>query len=164
MKGNMNVQQILNRNILVALAGGLCLWTAGQLSFAHAAKAGHAPDSIWVHDSLYGTIGTDTSFNSPPSQSTDVIFSFADSGLMGQRSVAVYAPGDPEYNGGRWHVMAVAFTASGKALFDPDNDGTVNMELTNAEDLMDAAEMGLVTITDTPVRFECPLLPQPYRP
>lgn len=56
--------------------------------------------------------------------------------------------------------MAVTFTAAGMAVFDPDNDGMVNRELTNAEDLMTAAEMGYVTITDTPVRFECPLLPQ----
>lgn len=127
---------------------------------ALAAKAGHAPNAIWVHNVLYGTIGTDTAFKSPPDQSTDVIFSFADSGLAGQRSVAVYAPGDPEYNGGRWHVMAVTFTDAGKALFDPDHDGEVNMELTNAEDLLTAAQMGYISITDTPVRFECPLLPQ----
>lgn len=145
---------------MLVLAGGLCLWAAGQFSTAHAAKAGHAPDAIWVHDAIYSTIGTDTAFKSPPDQSTDIIFSFAGSGLTGQRSVAVYAPGDPEYNGGRWHVMAVSFTDSGKALFDSDNDGNVNMELTNAEDLMTAAEMGYITITDTPVRFECPLLPQ----
>lgn len=130
------------------------------MTSAHAGKAAHAPNSIWVHNTLYGTIGTDTSFKSPPPQSTDVIFSFAGSGLDGQRSVAVYAPGDPLYNGGRWHVMAVSFTDAGKALFDPENDGKVNMELTNAEDLLTAAEMGYITITDTPVRFECPLLPQ----
>lgn len=151
---------MLNRTTLTALAGGICLWVAGQITPAHAGKAVHAPNAIWVHNTLYGTIVTDTSFKSPPPQSTDVIFSFADSGLSGQRSVAVYAPGDPLYNGGRWHVMAVAFTEAGKALFDPDNDGKVNMELTNAEDLMTAAEMGYITITDTPVRFECPLLPQ----
>lgn len=67
-------------------------------------KAVHESDAIWVHDALYNTIGTDTSFKSPPPGSTDVIFSFANSGLAGQRSVAVYAPGDPQYNGGRWHV------------------------------------------------------------
>ena len=146
----MNMHRIVSRTTLAVSA--------------QAAKAGHAPDAIWVHDSLYGTIGTDTAFKSPPDQSTDVIFSFADSGLLGQRSVAVYAPGDPEYNGGRWHVMAVTFTASGKAVFDLDNDGTVNFELTNAEDLMDAADLGYLVISDTPVRFECPLLPQPRRP
>lgn len=159
----MNIHRIINRTTLVVLAGGLCLWTAGQFSPAQAARAGHAPNAIWVHDSIYGTIGTDTAFKSPPPHSTDVIFSFADSGLAGQRSVAVYAPGDPEYNGGRWHVMAVAFTDSGKALFDSDNDGVVNMELTNAEDLMMAAEMGFLTIMDTEVRFECPLLRQSNR-
>ena len=160
MKGNMIIHRIISQTTLKALVGGLCLWTASQMAPALAAKAGHAADAIWVHDTLYGTIATDTAFKSPPDQSTDVIFSFAGSGLTGQRSVAVYAPGDPEYNGGRWHVMAVTFTDAGKAVFDPDNDGIANMELTNAEDLMTAAEMGYLTIADTPVRFECPLLPQ----
>ena len=153
---------MIHRSTFIALSATLCLWAAGHFSQVQAARAAHAPDAIWVHDSLYSTIGTDTSFKSPPPQSTDVIFSFADSGLMGQRSIAVYAPGDPEYNGGRWHVMAVTFTPAGKALFD-DGNGNVNMELTSAEDLMDAVDMDLVTIADTPVRFECPLLPKPMK-
>ena len=156
----MNTHRIINRSLLGVLAGGLCLWAAGQFAPAQAARAARSADAIWVHDALYGTVGTDTAFRSPPSHSTDLIFSFAGSGLMGQRSVAVYAPGDPEYNGGRWNVMAATFTDAGKAMFDPNGDGAVNMELTNAEDLLEAAELGYLTISEAGVYFECPLLPQ----
>jgi len=127
-------------------------------STALADRAGHAPDAIWVHDEIYSTIGTDTAFKSPPPHSTDVIFSFADSGLMGQRSVAEYAPGDPEYNGGRWNVMVVTFTPLGLAALDDDGDGYVDYEYTNAEDVLANAEMGLLTIEEPGVYFECPLL------
>jgi len=152
----------INRSLwLGTLAGVLTLVVITHLTPAVAGKATRVADAIWVHDSLYGTVATDTAFNSPPPQSTDVIFSFMGSGLDGQRSVAVYAPGDPEYNGGRWNVMLVSYTAAGKAWFDPDNDGTANFELTNAEDLVQAAEMGLLTISEAGIYFECPLLPQP---
>jgi hypothetical protein len=156
----MHIRRIINRPSLAALVGTLSLCVAGQFAPARAAKAARSADAIWVHDSLYGTVATDTSFKSPPPQSTDVIFSFMGSGLDGQRSVAVYAPGDPEYNGGRWNVMAVTFTAAGQAAFDPDNDGTTNLEITNAEDLLEAAAMGYLTVAETGVYFECPLLPQ----
>ena len=153
------MHRMIGRPAVATLVGLLGLCVAGQLAPAKAARAMRVPGAIWVHGTLYGTVATSTSFKSPPPQSTDPIFSFANSGLKGQRSIAVYAPGDPEYNGGRWHVMAVTYTASGKAVFD-DGNGNVNMELTSAEDLMDAVDMGLVTISDTTVRIECPLLPQ----
>jgi hypothetical protein len=156
----MNTHRIIKRAVLGVLTSGLCLWAAGQVSSVQAAGAARSADAIWVHDALYGTVGTPTAFKSPPAHSTDVIFSFAGSGLTGQRSVAVYAPGDTAFNGGRWNVMAATFTAAGRALFDADGNGTVDMELTNAEDLMEAAEMGYLTIEEAGVYFECPLLPQ----
>jgi hypothetical protein len=154
----MKKYRMFLRPIRFIFSALLCLGAAGQFTPAWAAKAVHAPDAIWVHDALYGTVATDTSFKSPPPQSTDVIFSFMGGGLEGQRSVAVYAPGDPEYNGGRWNVMLVTFTDSGKTFFDPDGDGTVNFELTNAEDVLSAAELGYLTLTEPGVYFECPLL------
>ena len=123
-----------------------------------AGRATKVADAIWVHDELYGTVLTDTNFKSPPAHSTDVILNFDGSGLSGQRSVAEVAPGDPGYNGGRWHVYAVSFTEAGLMVHDPDGDGVVNFELTNAEAVLDAAELGHLTISDAGVFFECPLL------
>lgn len=124
-----------------------------------AGRATPAENAIWANDQVYGTVATDTSFQSPPAHSTDVIFSFDGSGLSGQRSVAEAAPGDRDYNGGRWHVYAVTFTEAGMMLHDADSDGVVDFELTNSEDVLAAAEMGLVTIADTGIFFECPLRP-----
>jgi hypothetical protein len=123
-----------------------------------AGRATKVADAIWVNDQLYGTVLTDTSFKSPPAHSTDVIFNFDGSGLSGQRSVAEVAPGDPGYNGGRWHVYAVSFTDAGLMEYDPDGDGVLNLELSNAEAVLDAADLGLLTISDTGIFFECPLL------
>lgn len=149
----------MNRPSLIAFLGAVGLGLAAPLS-ALAGKATRVADAIWVHDTLYGTVATDTVFKAPPPHSTDIIFSFAGSGLEGQRSVAVYAPGDRGYNGGRWNVMAVSYTESGKAVFDSDKDGTTDAELTNAEDLLEAAELGYLTIAEPGIYFECPLLRQ----
>jgi len=145
------------------LSAALVVITLGQTGNVFAGKATRVADAIWVHDQLYGTVATDTSFRSPPPKSTDIIFSFMDSGLRGQRSVAQYAPGDPEYNGGRWNVMLVTFTDMGKNVHDPDKDGEVNFELTNAEDVLHHAELGHLTIAEPGVYFECPLLPRHHR-
>jgi len=146
------------------LTAALALITFCQAGNAWAGKATRVADAIWVHDELYGTVATDTSFRSPPPESTDIIFSFADSGLSGQRSVAQYAPGDPQYNGGRWNVMLVSFTDAGNSIHDADGDGVVDFELTNAEQVLHHAEqLGHLTITEPGVYFECPLIPRNRR-
>jgi hypothetical protein len=130
---------------------------------ALAARANKAQDAIWAHGELYDTVITDTAFKSPPTQSTDVIFSFGDSGLEGQRSVADAAPGDPKYNGGRWNVMLVTFTELGMTVHDPDGDGVVNFELMDAETVLAHAELGHLEITAAGVYFECPMIPNEGR-
>lgn len=142
---------------LSAMACAILLSSPGSLSAGQATVVGSA---IWAHGHLYGTVATDTSFKSPPEKTTDILFNFAGSGLAGQRSVSETAPGDRDYNGGRWNLMRVAFTAAGLAFFDADGDNTVDFELTNAEDVLEAAEMGLVVITRANVYFECPLRPE----
>ena len=130
------------------------------VSSAMAAPATRVSEAIWANDKLYDTVVTDTSFHLPPLQSTDVLYNFMMSGLMGQRLVSASAPGDRDYNGGRWSVKVVAFTDSGKVAHDPDNDGVANFELTNEEDILDHQSLGHLEIIDTSVYFECPLLPR----
>jgi hypothetical protein len=103
---------------------------------------------------------TPTSFLAPPEHSTDLIYSFMMSGLRGQRSISEAAPGDRDYNGGRWSVKAVIFTPDGILAHDGDGDGVVDFELTNVEDLLTHADLGHVEILDTTIYFECPLLPR----
>jgi hypothetical protein len=121
-------------------------------------RATRVEDAIWANDTIYDTIATDTSFISPPEHSTDTLYNFGMSGLAGQRSVSESAPGDRDFNGGRWSVKMVLFTPQGKAVHDPDGDGSVNFELTNAADVLYHASLGHLTIMDTTFYFECPLL------
>lgn len=130
---------------------------------AAAAKATRVANAIWVDGYLYDTVATDTSFLAPPEHSTDTIYSFGMSGLTGQRSVADAAPGDPDFNGGRWSVKMVLFTDQGVALFDPDGDGVVNFELMSDAEVLEHEAAGDLEIFDTTIYFECPLLPRRAR-
>lgn len=148
----------MKRQVTLSLIAA-CLMLLAAASTALAEKAVKVDQAIWAHGTLYGTVATPTAFNLPPVQSTDTIYSFMLSGLTGQRSVSESAPGDRNYNGGRWSVKAVFFTDQGKAVHDPDNDGQVNFELTSAEQVLQHAALGHLTIIDTSIYFECPLLP-----
>ena len=127
-------------------------------SAAFADRAVKVENAIWANDTLYGTVLTNTSFRNPPAQSTDVLYNFGMSGLSGQRAVSDAAPGDRNYNGGRWMVKMVTFTTQGMGVHDPDNDGMVNFELTNADDVVHYESLGHITIMDTDISFECPLI------
>jgi hypothetical protein len=81
------------------------------------------------------------------------------SGLMGQRAVSSAAPGDRDYNGGRWSVQMVSFTTTGIAVHDPDGDGNVNFELTSETEVLAHQLLGHITIMDANFYFECPLIP-----
>lgn len=167
ISNQMKVDKVMNRmkthwgRYIGAGVASIALgWAATLVPSAAAAPAGRAAQAVWAHDALYDVVGTDTNFRSPPGHSLDVLFNFGMSGLTGQRSVSESAPGDPDYNGGRWAVTPVEFTAAGKAVFDGDHDGKVDFELTNAEQVLDQAELGRLVI-HPPVRyFECPLLPR----
>ena len=135
-------------------------WAAALVPSAEAAPAIRATEAVWANDELYDVVVTDTEFASPPEHSIDVLFNFGMSGLKGQRSVSESAPGDADYNGGRWAVMPVEFTDLGRAIHDPDNNGKVDFELTNAEQVLKHAELGHLIIHPVAVYFECPLLPR----
>jgi hypothetical protein len=123
-------------------------------------RANRVAGAVWAEGELYDTVVTPTSFNSPPAGSTDIIYSFMMSGLAGQRSVAESAPGEPDFNGGRWDVHMAIFTAEGLQAVDPDGDGTANFELTSAEEVLEYAAMGYLMIHQADFYFECPLLPR----
>ncbi|MCI0709926.1 MAG: hypothetical protein L0154_07160, partial [Chloroflexi bacterium] len=76
-----------------------------------------------------------------------------------QLPVAEAAPGNPDYNGGRWFTHTVEWTASGFA-----DHGTVPI-LMSYDDILFHESLGHLEITpgspdsDTPDYFLCPLLP-----
>ena len=145
------------KKFLVTLATSVLMGSMSVPGFAD--RAVKVENAIWANSNLYGTVLTDTSFNAPPAGSTDTLYNFGMSGLGGQRAVSESAPGDSDYNGGRWSVKAVVFTDQGKAVHDPDGDGMVNFELKSAEDVLHHEALGHIVIMDTGIYFECPLIP-----
>lgn len=130
------------------------------VSSAFAAPAMRVSEALWANDKIFDTVLTDTSFNLPPMHSTDVLYNFGMSGLQGQRAVSASAPGDRDYNGGRWSVKVVVFTEAGKEAHDPDGDGFVNFELTSSDAVLSHHALGHFDIIETTIYFECPLLPR----
>ena len=129
------------------------------LAVAHAG-ATRVSEAIWGHGQLYDTVITPATFVSPPEHSTDAIYSFDMSGLMGQRAVADAAPGDRNYNGGRWSVQMAVFTDLGKEVHDTDDDGHVDAELTSADQVMMMVDLGHLEVFPANFYFECPMLPR----
>lgn len=131
---------------------------------AFAGKPPEAPpakpeDAIWANGRLYDTIILGDIKNPNPI-SMDYLYNFEGSGLMGQRSVAEAAPGDKDYNGGRWILIPVKFTPCGIAVHDPDGDGYVNFELMSEEEVLyHAFVLGHLELGEPARYFLCPLRP-----
>jgi hypothetical protein len=109
------------------------------------AQLGPPGGMIYAHNELFRTVGTPTDL--PDRGEFDTIY------VLGGNlaSVSESAPGDGDYNGGRWEVRMVTFTSIAPTQF------------TNAEDLLAAAESGDITISDVVRRFECPLIHVPKK-
>lgn len=139
----------------------LCLAVVSMaVSSPATAKATRVAEAIWAHGNLYDTVITPATFVSPPEHSTDTIFNFTMSGLMGQRAVADAAPGDRHYNGGRWTVYMAVFTPAGMEVHDADGDGYVDYELTGADEVLQQVSLGNVEVHPANFYFECPMLPR----
>jgi hypothetical protein len=121
--------------------------TAMFLSVAATSVAAGGPPSLafYVDGERYRTVGTPTDFNrtGTPASSYDRIYALGE-GLV---NVAESAPGDRDYNGGRWMVLPVTWNVT-------------PVQLTSAEQVEMYAEQGALTIAAAPVkRFECPVIP-----
>jgi hypothetical protein len=114
--------------------------------FAAPAAAGGPPGLAFYVDGVrYRTIATptDLSGTGAPAHSFDRIYA-----LGGDlANVAEAAPGDRDYNGGRWMVLPVTWNTS-------------PVQLTSAEEVQAYADAGLLSIGTTPVAmFVCPAIP-----
>jgi len=145
----------MRRTMVTAIAAITLVLAPGV---AHAGVGGPA---FYVNGVLYRTVGTptDLSKTGAPASSFDTIYDFGGA----QLNVATAAPGDPEYNGGRWRVHALAWNtdyAATLAAHDADNDGVIN---TNAEISAALADPGAGGAMDQGVvkSFVCPAIPLP---
>ncbi len=136
------------RRLTGAAAATALLLTIG----ATAVAAGGPPHiGFYVDGATYRTVGTPTDFSATgaPARSFDRIYVLG-GGLM---NVAEAKPGDRDYNGGRWMVLPVTWTA-----------GATPVQLTSAEQVDAYAAAGMLTIASAPVKlFECPVIPVPGR-
>ena len=144
----------LSRTALTAVAAAALILAP---SAAHAAGAGGVGGpAFYVDGALYRTVATpnDLSSTGAPAQSFDVIYDFGGA----QLNVATAAPGDSDYNGGRWMVHALAFPTGYAAALDAgDADG--NGVLDSDVELMTAMNAGAVVDVGVVASFTCPVIP-----
>jgi hypothetical protein len=127
----------------LSILGGLGLTLA--LS-AGPVNAGLGPPAgaFYVDGAQYRTIGTptDLSGTGAPASSFDTLYAVESQEL----AVAAAAPGDRDYNGGRWMRLPVTWNTEPRLL-------------TSEEDVLEAASLGEVTIASEPdMLFVCPVI------
>jgi hypothetical protein len=140
---------------MLTVAIGLAVAAVGVATPAFAGVGGPA---FYVDGTLYRTVGTptDLSGTGAPAQAWDIIYEFG--GV--QLNVAQAAPGDSDYNGGRWMVHALTFPSGyAAAVADGDLDG--NGVLDSAEEVQAALAAGSATDAGVVKQFECPAIPIP---
>ena len=118
----MNANRILVTAAALASVATMAVATAGSAS-----AGGVSGPAIYVHHELYRTVATptDLSGTGAPQQAWDTIYSFNGA----QASVATAAPGDRDFNGGRWQVHSVGLPhgyAAALASGDLDGNGVLD--------------------------------------
>ena len=148
------------RKYLTILFGCLVLVMA-QSANANPGQPNFMP-SVYGDGEVWGTKGT-TALPAPTPanrHSFDNLYVVTNSNNpQGQLPVSEAAPGNPEYNGGRWFTHTVEWTAAGFQAH-----GIVPV-LTSDEDIDLHQSLGHLVVTPgsfpngPPVYFQCPLLP-----
>lgn len=135
----------MRKRIWIILTVVALLLVAAVPAFADAPNFGPA---IYADGQAWGTKGLSElpGPNGRNNQSFDGLYMFGEDAVEGQLAVAEAAPGNPQYNGGRWIAYAVEWI------------GTPEL-VTSYDQLSELEEAGLVEITSLNNYFECPLLP-----
>ncbi|UOQ87978.1 hypothetical protein MUN74_11795 [Agromyces endophyticus] len=149
----------MNRRTRIRLAGAAASALALVLvpTAANAAGSGGVTGAAFYVDGIqYRTVATPNNLSGTgaPTHSFDVIYDFGGA----QPNVATAAPGDRDFNGGRWMVHALGFPdgyAAALAIGDADGDGVIDSdtELMTALDAGAAVDLGVVK------SFTCPVIP-----
>jgi hypothetical protein len=144
----------MRKLLLLGLAVTL---TASASAFA-AGAGGVTGPAFYVDGQLYRTVNTPTDLSGTggPAHSRDTIYA-----LAGQPfNVATAAPGDRDYNGGRWFVHEIAYTTSWAATVAAhDANGSGDLD-SDAEVLAALADPGPGGAVDAGVvkEFVCPVI------
>lgn len=124
------------------------------------AVAGVTGPAFYVDGVQYRTVGTPTDLSNTgaPDHSFDTIYQFSGAQPL---NVATAAPGDPDYNGGRWMVQVVGYAsgesyASALSAFDINDSD----DFDSAAEVEAAIDAGVI-ITSPGPQFVCPVIPLP---
>jgi len=133
---------MLRKSLALAAVANIALILT--LSAVPCAKAGQGPPTnmIYANDELF--TGVNAPRDLPNHGKFDAIYVLGE-GLM---PVANSAPGDTDYNGGRWEVRFVTWVSIPAQQFT--NDGQIDA----------AVASGQITVGPVARRFECPLIPR----
>jgi hypothetical protein len=136
---------------------GLVLGLVASAS-ALAGSGGVTGPAFYVDGELYRTVNTptDLSKTKAPAHSFDTIYALAGQAF----NVATAAPGERDYNGGRWMVHAIAYNTSWAATVAAhDANGSGDLD-SDAEVQAALADPGAGGATDAGVvkQFVCPVI------
>jgi hypothetical protein len=120
----------MNRKRILAVGSAFVAAVAASVATSTSASAaGVSGPAIYVDHVLYRTVATptDLSGTGAPAHAWDTIYNF--NGV--QRSVATAAPGDQDFNGGRWQVHSVSLPngyAAALTSGDLDRNGVLDAD------------------------------------
>jgi hypothetical protein len=145
----------MRKSILAGAIAALTLLIAAAAASV-AGSGGVTGPSIYVDGVLYRTVGTPTDFSNTgaPAASFETLY---DLGGRQANNVAVAAPGDPGFKGGRWAVHAVQFADYDAALATYDTNGSGDFD--SAAEIEAAINGGAAVDAGIVKQFECPLIP-----
>ena len=125
--------------------GFVAALAAGSI-FSQVAAAGVSGPAFYIDGQVYRTVATPTDLpQDAPDDSFDIIYNVRECQGM---NVAEAAPGDRDFNGGRWRVHLVEFAdcAAALAAHDANGSGTFDYaeEVEAAIAAGDAVDLGVV--------------------
>jgi hypothetical protein len=132
--------------------------SAAALAVAGVGLAGVTGPAFYVDGQLYRTVNTptDLSGTGAPADAWDLIYDFGGA----QMNVATAAPGDRDYNGGRWQVHALSFP-SGYAAAVAAGDANGNGVIDSDAELGAALAAGAAVDAGVVKQFVCPVIKLP---
>lgn len=141
----------MRRKIIALLSVAVLALVAATAAFADGPSFMPA---IYADGKVFSTKGLNElpAPNGRNDQSFDPLLKFTN-GVEGQLAVAEAAPGNPDFNGGRWAAKTAEWTASATPTL-----------ITSYAQALDEVAAGHLVITDGdpdggPDYFECPLVP-----
>jgi hypothetical protein len=139
---------------------GMLLVIAAVTSADAQGAGGVGGPAFYVDGVRYRTVGTptDLSHTRAPAHSFDTLY---DLGGAQPLNVAEAAPGDRDYNGGRWMVHRIVFSNYAGAITDPAVDRNNNDVLDSDAEVLAAIAGGYATDAGVVRQFVCPVIKIP---